>query len=72
MSVIGFDDSAHATSALPHLTTMRQDIRAVGECAARALLDCIDGVVKPGARLLVSAEPVLRETTAAPPPLIQR
>jgi len=65
-SVVGFDDSAHAVSSEPHITTMRHDIRRVGERAAEALLDCIDGGLGPGARVYIPAELVERATAAAP------
>jgi LacI family transcriptional regulator len=67
MSVVGFDDNTHAVSSEPHLTTMRQDIRRLGELATEALLECVNGNLAPGARVHVPGELVIRNTTASPP-----
>jgi LacI family transcriptional regulator len=66
LSIVGFDDSAHAVSRDPYLTTMRQDIRQVGQRAAEMLLDCISGQSAPGTRVHVPAELIVRSTTAPP------
>lgn len=66
ISVAGFDDSVYATSSEPHLTTMRHDVRRVGEQATRALLDRIDGSLLAGTRIYVPTELMERETTAPP------
>jgi LacI family repressor for deo operon, udp, cdd, tsx, nupC, and nupG len=67
ISVVGFDDNSHAVSSEPHLTTMRQDIRRLGELATEALLECVNGKLSPGARVHVPGELVIRDTTASPP-----
>ncbi len=53
VSVVGFDDIALAAYARPPLTTVRQDRIALGQTAARLLLDRLDG---PGA---ADAPPVI-------------
>jgi DNA-binding LacI/PurR family transcriptional regulator len=66
ISVVGFDDSTYARSMTPQLTTVRHDIRAVGERATEALLDCIEGRLAVGAHIAVPADLVIRATTAPP------
>lgn len=41
LSVVGFDDSVHAHTVRPALTTVRQDFAAKGQLAARALTEAI-------------------------------
>jgi DNA-binding LacI/PurR family transcriptional regulator len=67
VSVIGFDDSIHAISRKPLITTMRQNVRGVGECAANLLLDIIDGRLARGSQSLVPGELIMRETSGPPP-----
>jgi DNA-binding LacI/PurR family transcriptional regulator len=43
LSVVGFDDIPFAALCTPGLTTVRQPIESMGECAARILLDSITG-----------------------------
>lgn len=69
MSVVGFDDSVSAVSKMPHITTMRQDVRRVGARAAGLLLDMIDDTSRRGSHLLVPAELIVRGTTAPHSPL---
>lgn len=66
LSIVSIDDSAHATSRAPYLTTMRQDIRRVGERAAEVLLARINREIAPGHRAWLPAELVVRETTGPP------
>jgi DNA-binding LacI/PurR family transcriptional regulator len=44
VAVIGFDDSQGAQSAVPALTSVRQNPRALGSAATRILLDWVDGI----------------------------
>lgn len=43
VSVVGFDDLPSSSYMLPPLTTVRQSVFALGECAARALLEMMAG-----------------------------
>ncbi len=65
LSVVGFDDSPIAPAHDPALTTVRQPLREKGRRAARALLDHLAGA--PVTDSLLSAELVVRESTAPPP-----
>ena len=66
ISVAGFDDNTYACSAAPFLTTMRHDIREVGRRAAEVLLDRISGQLAVGTNVSVTADLLIRETTAPP------
>ncbi len=66
MSVVGFDDSPSATSKTPYITTMRHDVRRVGEHAVRVLLGRIEGEIPAGHKELVPASLIARQTTAPP------
>ena len=67
VSVVGFDDIQIAQYVNPRLTTIRQPLRCMGELAARALLDRIEGgPFMP--EILVEPELVVRRSTAAPNP----
>lgn len=43
IKVVGFDDSVLAVTSRPHLTSVRQDIVALGENAARLMIAQING-----------------------------
>ncbi|GAB4469294.1 MAG: LacI family DNA-binding transcriptional regulator [Armatimonadaceae bacterium] len=66
ISVVGFDDIPRAATLSPPLTTVRQSVRQVGECAVELLLSRIGGDVPPGKRILLNPEMVLRGSTAPP------
>ncbi len=66
VSVIGFDDAFHAQHMWPPLTTVRQSMDALGEAAAKLLLDLL---VRPEAgplETVVETELVVRSSVAAP------
>jgi LacI family transcriptional regulator len=71
LSVVGFDDTAIATTVWPELTTIRQPTAAMAEVALDLLIREIrkrrDGL--PGAAVdhLVPHELIVRESAAAPP-----
>ena len=67
VSVIGSDDSILAAFTDPPLTTVRAPVQAMGEAAARALLDEIAGVPVPRAEFMFRPELVVRSSTAAAP-----
>jgi DNA-binding LacI/PurR family transcriptional regulator len=64
LSVIGVDDIPMAAYFSPPLTTMRQDFQAIGQEAARLLLEAIEAPNAPQQQLLLSAKPVLRRSTS--------
>ena len=66
LSVVGFDDIEEAHRTTPPLTTISQDLQGKGRVAARTVLDLVAGVKPRTPRL--SAELVIRESTAPPPP----
>jgi LacI family transcriptional regulator len=68
LSVVGFDDTATATSTNPPLTTVNQPLAEKGEIAARLLLDLLDG--KPGTAETVVELPttlIVRASTGPAP-----
>ena len=68
MSVVGFDDTAQAAAAPGGgLTTMRQDVRAVGRSATHTLLRLIEGEVPAGHQEWVQACLIERGTTGPAP-----
>ena len=67
VSVFGFDDIQDAEVATPSLSTMAVSPHKLGRKLARTLLDRIEDPDMPPVVLEVSAEPVIRETTGAPP-----
>lgn len=58
----GFDDSAHAASSRPTITTMRQPFDRISEEMVRLLLDLIDG--RGTAAVVLPTELVVRESTS--------
>jgi LacI family transcriptional regulator len=68
ISLIGFDDIPEALSACPGgLTTIRQDVRAIGRSAAQTLLRLIRGEISPGHQEWVSTQYIERGTVAEAP-----
>lgn len=65
VSVVGFDDMSTTHYSVPRLTTVRQDVSALGELAARALLDAVEAKqpIAPE-RTVLPVELVVRESTA--------
>ncbi|MEN2738554.1 LacI family DNA-binding transcriptional regulator [Microbacterium sp. X-17] len=61
VAVMGFDDSSAATSAEPHLTTMRQPSFAQGEAMAATLVDLLEGR-SPARSTIMPTELVVRES----------
>jgi LacI family transcriptional regulator len=71
LSVVGFDDTATATTVWPELTTIRQPIAAMAQAALDLLTRKIrkqrDGEAPSSIDRLVAHELVVRQSTAAPP-----
>jgi DNA-binding LacI/PurR family transcriptional regulator len=62
-SVIGFDDTFDAARYSPPLTTIRQQLREMGELAAESVCRLIDGETLDPARITLDTELVVREST---------
>jgi LacI family transcriptional regulator len=71
LSVVGFDDTATATTVWPELTTIRQPIAQMAEAALDILIRKIrkrrDGEALGAIDKLVAHELVVRQSAAAPP-----
>jgi LacI family transcriptional regulator len=63
VAVIGFDDVPLASYTEPPLTTVRQELRAMGETAATMLLSCFDGTSMPSAPVMLPTTLIIRGTT---------
>ncbi|MDQ4215178.1 LacI family DNA-binding transcriptional regulator [Microbacterium capsulatum] len=61
VSVVGFDDMSSGHYSVPRLTTVRQDVDALGRLAAQAVLDAVE-----------AKEPIAPERTVLPVTLIVR
>jgi LacI family transcriptional regulator len=66
VSIIGFDDSAAAGMSTPALTSVRQDMQAIGAAAVEALLGHLEegGRETPPAQMTLPVELAIRESTA--------
>ncbi len=67
ISVIGYDDSTIMPYTDPPLTTIRQNVTAIGEAAVAALLEQIDGHEPTAAELLFRPQLVVRGSTGPAP-----
>ncbi|KIQ66347.1 LacI family transcriptional regulator [Kitasatospora griseola] len=63
ISVVGFDDIPEAAYFIPPLTTVRQDFGELGRRALELLVAELSGATRPGARVRVAPEMVLRRST---------
>lgn len=66
LSVIGYDDIPFSDLISPPLTTVRQPVREIGECAARVLLEMLDGKEPEKQMYLFEPELIVRQSTAPP------
>jgi LacI family transcriptional regulator len=66
ISVIGFDDVPMAAISIPKLTTVRQPLREIGQCAAQMLLDFIQKPEEMQSSVILPTNLVIRESTAPP------
>jgi len=66
ISVVGFDDIPEAAYFTPPLTTVRQDFAEVGRRCLHVLLAQLERPEPRPSRVVVPAELVVRESTAAP------
>jgi LacI family transcriptional regulator len=60
VSLVGFDDETTAAFMIPPLTTVRQPARDMGQAAAKALINLIDG--KPVATQTFESQLIVRES----------
>jgi LacI family transcriptional regulator, galactose operon repressor len=63
VAIVGFDDIALASLITPQLTTVRQDMHALGEAAAQGLARMIDDPEATAARELVPTRLVVRASS---------
>jgi LacI family transcriptional regulator len=63
ISVVGFDDIPVAVYYYPSLTTLRQPLVAMGELAARTLVERIEGKEASPSEIAVEGELIVREST---------
>lgn len=63
ISVVGFDDIRDAAYHVPSLTTVRQPLRKMGEIAAQALVERIEGKKEYPTEIAIEPELVVREST---------
>ena len=66
ISVIGFDDAFHARHMWPPLTTVRQPMDALGDAAARLLLELLARPDSGPLEARIDTELVVRSSVAAP------
>ena len=71
VAVIGFDDSPAAVTARPPLTTVRQSFFALGETAARCLIEMIAAETTEVTTRQVAGEMVVRESCGCAPQYIR-
>jgi DNA-binding LacI/PurR family transcriptional regulator len=64
VAVIGYDDSAVATSTNPPLTSIHQPIEEMGREVARLLVEAIDGTNRAKRRVILATELVKRASSA--------
>jgi LacI family transcriptional regulator len=61
VSLIGFDDLPASSFTIPPLTSLHRSIDEIGDCAARAMIDLIEG--RPPVARVSSATLAIREST---------
>ena len=67
VSVVGFDDTAAASTSAPPLTTVRQPFAEIGRAALRTLLRLTAGEPLDSHRVELATQLVVRSSTAPPP-----
>jgi LacI family transcriptional regulator len=63
LAIVGFDDIALAALIQPSLTTVRQNMKAIGKAAAEALGEMIDDPEAAPARVLVPTQLIVRSSS---------
>lgn len=64
LSIIGFDGNAQSALTTPPLTTLQVDVKVMAEAASMLLKHMMDGGATSGIHAVVSAEFIIRGTTA--------
>jgi LacI family transcriptional regulator len=64
VAVVGFDDVPLASYTEPPLTTVRQELRQMGETAARMLMGYFDGTAMPTAPVMLPTTLIVRGSTS--------
>lgn len=64
IAVVGYDDSAVATSTIPQLTSVHQPIEEMGHEVARLLVDAIEGTNRATRRVILATDLVKRASSA--------
>ncbi|HEX9116046.1 MAG TPA: LacI family DNA-binding transcriptional regulator, partial [Anaerolineae bacterium] len=72
LSVVGFDGIELGAYTLPPLTTMAQPISRLGQLAAELLLTRLSAPKSPVQRLVLTAELVIRKSTAVPQRVLRK
>jgi DNA-binding LacI/PurR family transcriptional regulator len=67
VAMVGFDDSAVATSTTPQLTSIRQPIETMGREVARLLVDALEGSDLVPRRVILATELIRRASSAGRP-----
>lgn len=67
ISVVGFDDTPGAAFANPPLTTVRQPLLRMGQIAAQALVDLIEGRGECVPEIAIEPDLVIRQSTGPAP-----
>lgn len=67
ISVVGFDDIPGAAYHFPSLTTVRQPLHRMGELAAKALIERVEGQEDYPAEIAVEGELIVRESSGRAP-----
>jgi LacI family transcriptional regulator len=65
LAIVGFDDIAIAGLIQPSLTTVRQEMHAIGEAAAEALGQMIDDPEREPVRRVLPTQLVVRSSTGS-------
>jgi DNA-binding LacI/PurR family transcriptional regulator len=63
VSVVGFDDIAFSSFAMPPLTTVHQPLLEMGAAAAQTLLDRIEDRAPFNPEIALTPELIIREST---------
>lgn len=64
LSVVGFDDISASSQVTPKLTTLRQPLQAIGECAADLLMARLNNEQRDTNVVLLAPELIVRGSTA--------